>query len=157
MMNERVRAAIGGIDWIRAGQVLGVPAMGMLFLLMIGFYFVRMQATQWANDSETRQELLKELVTAQIKQGEATTTTMVRAQQSMEKLERIAAEQTTSHTIMIETQRSVIQNQSDIINGIKNDCDATKELIAVQKRILDHLGPGKTRPVPAPVPKSGGT
>ena len=158
-MIEYAKRAVGNIDWIRAGQILGVPAMGMLFLLMIGFYFVNAQSSQWAKDSETRQELLTKLVESQIKQGEATTSTMIRTQAAMEKLEAISERQTQDHSALIAAQQvalknhgNIAENQTKILTGISRDCDSTKQLIDIQKKILDSLESTRARPFTAPVP-----
>ena len=153
----------GGIDWIRAGQVLGVPAVGMLILLAIGYQFVSSQSSQSALDSAQRQELLKELVTSQIETSRATAATLVRMGDSVTRMEGLSAASSRNDLTVVENQSKIIamqglaiENHGKIISTVQKDIDSATELIAVQKRILDVLQQGSPRLPTQPAPKPGG-
>ncbi len=141
MMAEKLKGMFVGIDWIRAGQVLGVPALGMLILLAIGYQFVSNQAVQANKDSETRQELLKELVTAQIDNGRATAVTLVRMNDTVAEMKKISEQSTKTDAI-------VVGNQEKIIKQLDEAKRCNQCLIDALDRLGGHVKP----PVPLPAP-----
>ena len=152
-----------GIDWIKAGQSLGVPALGMMVLLAIGYQFVSNQSEQAAADSAQRQELLKELVTSQIETSRSTAATLVRMGDSVSRMEGLSISAARNDTIVLENQSKIIsmqglaiENHGKIISTVQRDIDGAKELIVVQKKILDVLQQGSPRVPTQPAPKPGG-
>lgn len=135
-------------DWVRAAQVLGVPALFSLILIWIGYQFITAQTTQAATDSIARQELLKELVQAQIKQGDTTTTTLVRMQTTVDEMRKVSQMSASNDRKVIENQSRIIESQSKLNETMKQDCDQGKELLQTQKEILKTLQSSAKRGAP---------
>ena len=149
------RVVIDPNFWVNAVKTVGFPIVVAGAVLYI-----------YDKDNRARQELFSKLVESQIKQSETNSAVMVRTQTSMENIEKISRKQTAEHSTlieaqkmallnhgkMLETQSVVQQNQGKIIEGITKDCDTTKELIAIQKKILDSLEMTRARPFTPPAP-----
>jgi hypothetical protein len=149
---------LASVDWIKAGQVLGVPALGMLILMAIGYKFVSNQATQAANDSETRQELLKELVAAQIDQGKMTATTLVRMGDSVKHMEQLADSSVNNDKLVIETQGRIADSIADLRKITEQSVINSKALVGAQGKVsdaIDRMAPPRPSPAKGAETKRG--
>jgi hypothetical protein len=126
------------IDLLKIGKELGVPALGMVGLMFIGYALavlyinnekdiaqnqreaegVRAQAAieQSAKESENRQALLRQLIDAQIETSKMTASTLVRMGDNVAAMQKISAQS-------VENDKKVMSNQERIIEAIGQLCD----------------------------------
>ena len=150
---------VGMIDYAKRAVV--DPNFWLNAVKTVGFPIVVAGAVLWIYDKDNarRQELFTKLVESQIKQSEATSKTMVRTQDALDTLEKISERQTQDHSALIAAQQMALKNhdnitanQTKILTGIGKDCDSTKELITIQKKILESLESTRARPFTTPTP-----
>jgi hypothetical protein len=146
MIEYAKRAVVDPNFWLNAVKTVGFPIVVAGAVLWI-----------YDKDNARRQELFTKLVESQIKQGETTSATMVRTQDALEKLEKISDGQAKDHATLITAQKSalenhtmIMKNQTEIMSGISKDCDSTKELVGINKKIYESLESTRARPYPPP-------
>jgi hypothetical protein len=186
MVPQAVKDIVGNIDWINAVNKLGFPIVMALGFGFAGWHFAdrylenqeQVQAAQadallqqqravaeaTRKDGETKQTLLERLIGAQITQGEMTASTLIRMGDAVAEMKRISETSARNDLVVISNQDKIISlqgraidNHGKIITAIQTDVNGGKELLGVNKKILEAIQQSAPRSPPAPAPKAGGT